>query len=124
MHYNYKLGENILKTLIKRNILPTDYREKKKIIIYYNKFKISDLVINNNSSTSIGVLLKINVIYQFKCTLEDCISENNCIYVGLTSTTQSRRLTMHISDTSYIANLKKKIPSQKLGFVKFLPKTQ
>ena len=24
MHYNYKLDENILKTLIKRNILPTD----------------------------------------------------------------------------------------------------
>ena len=39
-------------------------------------------------------------IYQCKCTLGDCITENNNIYVGLTSTTLSRRLTMHLSDTS------------------------
>ena len=30
MHYNYKLDENILKTLIQRNILPTDPNKKKK----------------------------------------------------------------------------------------------
>ena len=59
-----------------------------KFIIDYNKFKTSNLVINNNSSLSIGVLQKTNVIYQSKCTLEDCISENNSIYVGLTSTAQ------------------------------------
>ena len=28
MHYNYELDENILKTLIQRNILPTDLNEK------------------------------------------------------------------------------------------------
>ena len=72
------------------------------ISIYYNKFKTFDLVIKNNSSPSIGVLQKNNIIYQFKCHLGDCISENNNIYVGLTSTTLSRRLTMHLSDTSSI----------------------
>ena len=51
----------------------------------------------------IGVLQKTNVIYKFKCPLGDCISDNNNIYVGLTSTTLSRRLTMHLSDTSSIA---------------------
>ena len=55
MPYNYELDENILKTLIKRNILPTDPNKKIKLIIYYNKFKTSNLVINNNSSPSIGV---------------------------------------------------------------------
>ena len=30
MHYNYKLDENILKTLIQRNILPTEPNEKNK----------------------------------------------------------------------------------------------
>ena len=30
MHYNYKLEENILKTSIKRNILPADSNEKIK----------------------------------------------------------------------------------------------
>ena len=50
-------------------------------------------------------LQKTNVIYKFKCPLGDCFSDNNNnnIYVGLTSTTLSRRLTMHLSDTSSIA---------------------
>ena len=91
-----------VKTLIHKNILPTDPNKKIKLIIYYNKFKTSNLVIRNNSSPSIGVLQKTNVIYKFKCPLGDCISDNNNIYVGLTSTTLSRRLTMHLSDTSSI----------------------
>ena len=102
MHYNYKSDEKILKTLIHRNILPTDPNKKIKLNIYY-KFKTSNLVIRNNSSLSIGVLQKTNVIYKFKCPLGDCIFDNNTIYVGLTSTTLSRRLTMHLSDTSSIA---------------------
>ena len=102
MLYNYKSDEKILKTLIHRDILPTDPNKKIKLIIYYNKFKTSNLVIKNNSSPSIGVLQKTNVIYQFKCPLGDCISDNNNIYVCLTSTTLSRRLTMHLFDTSSI----------------------
>ena len=98
MHYNYKSDEKILKTLIHKNILPTDSNKKIKLIIYDDKFKTSNLVIKNNSSPSIGVLQKTNDIYQFKCPLGDCISENNNKYVGLTSTTLSRRLTMHLSD--------------------------
>ena len=110
MHYNYKSDEKILKTLIHRNILSTDPNKKIKLIIYYNKFKSSNLVIRNNSSLLIGVLQKTNVIYQFKCPLGDCISDNNNnIYVGLTSTILSRRLTMHLSDTSSIAQHLKKI---------------
>ena len=78
-----------------------------KLFIYY-KFKSSNLVIRNNSSPSIGVLQKTNVIYKFKCPLGDCIFDNNNIYAGLTSTTLSRRLTMHLSDTSSIAQHLKK----------------
>ena len=98
-----------MKTLIHKNILPTDPNKKIKLIIYYNKFKTSNLVIRNNSSPSIGVLQKNNVLYKFKCPLGDCISDNNNnIYVGLTSTTLSRRLTMHLSDTSSISQHLKK----------------
>ena len=100
IHYNYKSAEKILKTLIQRNILPTDPNKNKTKLIYHNKFKTSNLVIKNNPSSLFGVLQKTNVIYQFKCPLGDCISENNSIYDGLTSTTLSRRLTMHLSDTS------------------------
>ena len=108
MHYNYKSDEKIMKILIHKNILPTDPNKKIKLIIYYNKFKTSNSVIRNNSSPSIGVLQKTNVIYKFKCPLRDCISDINNIYVGLTSTTLSRRLTMHLSDTSSISQHLKK----------------
>ena len=66
-----------MKTLIHRNILTTDPNKKIKLIIYYDKFKTSNLVIRNNSSPSIGVLQKTNVIYKFKCPLGDCIPDDN-----------------------------------------------
>ena len=44
MQYNYKSDEKILKTLLHRNILPIDPNKKIKLIIYYNKFKTSNLV--------------------------------------------------------------------------------
>ena len=47
MHYNYKSDEKIMKTLIHKNILPTDPNKKIKLIIYYNKFKTSNLVSSN-----------------------------------------------------------------------------
>ena len=62
-------------------ILPTDPNKKNKLILYFNKFKTSNLVLNNNSAPSIGVLQKTSVIYQFKCPSGDCISENNNIYI-------------------------------------------
>ena len=107
---------------IHRNILPTDPNKKIKLIIYYNKFKTSNLVIKNNSSSSIRALQKANVIYQFKCPLGECISENN-IYVGLTATTRSRRLTMHLSDTRSIAQHLENIHAPPQNYGKFLPKT-
>ena len=57
MHYNYKLDEDIFKKLIQRITLPTEPNKKIKLM-YYNKFKTSNLVINNNSSPSIRVLPK------------------------------------------------------------------
>ena len=61
-------------------------------------------------------------IYQFKCPLGDCISENNNIYyINLTSTTLLRRLRMYLSDTSSIAqHLKKNIHAQQHNNGKFL----
>ena len=59
-------------------------------------------------SLSLSLFLYI-YIYKSKCPLGDCISDNNNnIYVGLTSTTLSRRLTMQLSDTSSIAQRLKK----------------
>ena len=115
INYNHhQFDGNILKTCIKRNILSTDPNKKK--LIYCNKFKTSNLVININTFPLIGVLQRKNVIYQFKYTLGDCISENNYINVSLITPTPSRRLTMHLSDTSSIAQHLKNILLQKLSF--------
>ena len=56
---------------------------KKIKLIYYNKSKISNLIIKNNSSLLTGVLQKNNIIYQFKCPLGDGISENNICWFNL-----------------------------------------
>ena len=55
------------------------------IISYFQCIIINTLLI--------GVVQKINIIYQFKCPLRGFISENSNIYVGLTLTTLSRRVT-------------------------------
>ena len=51
---------------------------KIRLIIYYNKFKTSNLIISNNSFPSTELLDMKNVVYMFKCSF------------GLTTTTLSR----------------------------------
>ena len=116
LYYFYRIRGELIYVLsivvsIPSTLCPTLGHHQGRIYyksLYCNKFKTLNLVIRNNSSPSIGVLRKTNVIYKFKCPLRDCISDNNNIYVGLTSTTLSRRLTMHLSDTSSIAQHLKK----------------
>ena len=71
--------------------------------IYYK----SDVtfVLANYYCVRTSLLLEI-MAFAFKCNFVN--SDNNNIYVGLTSTTLSRRLTMHLSDTSSIAQHLKK----------------
>ena len=38
----------------------------------------------------------------FKYPLGGCVSKENSAYIGLTTTTLSRRLTMHLNDSSFI----------------------
>ena len=53
---------------------------------------------------------KNNVIYQFKCPLGECISDNekSLNYIGYTTTKLTRRLTLHLSDSSSICQYLKK----------------
>ena len=71
--------------------------------VYYKKFKTSYLIISNNTSPSTGLFDRTNVVYLFKCSLGDCVSKENSEYVGHTTTTLYRRLTMHPNDDSSIA---------------------
>ena len=76
--------------------------KKGRLIIYYNKFKTSNQIIFNNTSFSTELLDWTNVAYMFKRPLGDCVVKENNVYIGLTTTTLSRRLTMHLNDSSSI----------------------
>ena len=100
---NHKQSINLYnKNLIQKNVLPTDPTKRVWLIIYYNKFKTSNVIISNNTSLSTELLDRTNVLNMFKCPLGDCVFKENSAYIGLTTATLSRRLTMHLYDSSSI----------------------
>ena len=52
----------------------------------------------NNEAPAQPLLQQTNLIYEYKCTQGDCEHLPNASYVGLTTTTLSRRLTMHLQN--------------------------
>ena len=84
-HCNYKIDEQIFKNIIHKTVLVTGPTKNVKLIIYYKKFKTSNLIISNNTSPSIEFLDRINVVYMFKCPLRDGVSQEKSAYLGLTT---------------------------------------
>ena len=82
MHYNNRSDEKILKTLIPRKILFTDPNKKIKLVIYYNKFKTSNLVIKNNSSPLIGALQKKKLYINLN-VLKEIVSLKITLYMSV-----------------------------------------
>ena len=72
-------------------------------MIYYNKFKTSNLIISNNTFPSTELLDGTNILYMFKFPSGGSVSKENSMYVGLTTKTLPRRHTMHLNDLSSIA---------------------
>ena len=46
VHKNYKIDKQVITNIIYRHIKPTEPQKQKKLIIYYIKFKTSNLIIN------------------------------------------------------------------------------
>ena len=63
MHYNYKLNKQAITNIIKRHIKPIE-KQKQIKLIYYTKFKTSNLIVKNNNSAKI-LLNQTNVAYKF-----------------------------------------------------------
>ena len=106
----------MLKNLIQKNVLSTDPTKNIRFIIYYNKFKISYLIILNNTSPPPLNLLTVQTSYICSNVPWETVSSENNTYAGLNTTTLSRRLTIHLNDSSSIAlHLKtSSIPRSKL----------
>jgi hypothetical protein len=59
-----------------------------------------------NSLSKPSDLQRTNVIYEFSCPIEGCKLLRNVKYVGMTTTTLSRRLTMHLSSGALKTHMK------------------
>ena len=90
----YKQDEKVIKSIIHRNVKPKPGNSI-QTIIYYKSPNASQLVMKNNERKE-NDLQQTNVVYHFKCTRGDCKLRTTACYVGHTTTTLSRRLTMHL----------------------------
>jgi hypothetical protein len=96
MNESYKIDERVIKQIIDRNVNGVD-NVKLKVIIYYKNKYTKQLIIKNNPAAQLKPLQKTNVVYEISCPHEDCALLRNVNYIGMTSTTLSRRITMHLA---------------------------
>ena len=98
MSDSYRTDERILREIIYRNCEPVQQSDKLELTIFYRSPKISNLVMQNNLSRDTSTLKQTNVVYQFNCTYGDCAHQQNGTYIGHTTTSLGRRLTMHLQE--------------------------
>jgi Ser-tRNA(Ala) deacylase AlaX len=96
MSNSYQTDERIIKQIIDRNVRSIDPNERINLMIYYKNRKTRNLIMKNNLNAQRGILQTTNVVYKISCPNEDCVLLNNINYIGMTTTTLSRRLTCHL----------------------------
>ena len=95
MSTGHKTDERVLSDIVKRGVIPIENEDTIQLVIYYKNRKTSNLVIKNNVSKQGSDLSKVGVIYKYSCSIGDCKLRNTS-YIGMTTTTLSRRLTSHL----------------------------
>ena len=93
MNTAYKTDERVLKDIIRRNTQCKD-NEELHLHIYYTTQKTKHLTMRNSPAPT-ATLKRTNVVYKFACPHEGC-RPHAANYIGVTTTTLSRRLTMHL----------------------------
>lgn len=103
----YKTDERILKKIVSENVKCTKPNEKLNLIIYYKNQKTRNLIMKNSPyDPQKSDLQRTNVIYEYKCKLGGCELQPKSKYIGVTCTTLSRRLTMHLSNGAILKHTK------------------
>ena len=105
MSSSYKTEEKILRDIVSRNCIPVNANDKITLNVYYQSPRVSGMVMRNNLACVPSLLKATNVVYRFKCTIGDCARLSNSTYIGHTSTTVSRRITMHLQDGALLRHL-------------------
>ena len=112
----YKMDEKVIKDIINRNVKCTNKEMEVQTVIYYKNSKVKNLVMANNLlQPKKSGLQRTNVVYKFKCPEEDC-KLLNADYIGVTTTTLSRRITMHLQNGAirkHFEDTHEKLPSRK-----------
>ena len=90
----YRTDERVIRQIIRNNVRCIKPNDTLKLVIYSKNTTIKGLVSKNNQSPPPSDLQKTNVVYEFKCQTGECEHLNNS-YIGVTTTSLSRRLTMH-----------------------------
>lgn len=94
----YKKEEKCLRDIVKKNCKTKKPEDKIDLVIYYKSPNISSLVMKNNLSEKYSKLKASNIVYKFNCPFGDCAHRPECSYVGYTTTSLSRRMTMHLQE--------------------------
>ena len=95
MNSAYRTDERILNKIISKNVKGTG-ENKIKLHIYYKSKTTKNMFMKNNMAKT-ETLKRTNVVYKFSCPNEDC-RLRSVDYIGVTTTSLSRRLTMHLAD--------------------------
>ena len=95
----HKVDERVIRNIVHDCVKCTSPNDRIKLEIYYQNKKAHNLVMKNNALSDGSKLKRANVVYQFFCPHEDC-RLHSASYIGSTSTTLSRRLTMHLREGS------------------------
>ena len=91
----YKIDERIVKDIVGRGVSPVHHEDSIEFIIYYRNQKSGNLIMKNNMAEKTNDLNKTGVIYQYVCQIGGCKLQN-ISYIGMCTTTLSRRLTCHL----------------------------
>ena len=93
---SWRKDEKIIRDIVSRNVTPILPDQRLRLKIYYKTPRTSSLIMRNNPQAT-TTLQETNVVYRFKCSTGDCATRN-VYYIGYTTTSLSRRLTMHLQD--------------------------
>ena len=91
----YRKDEKCIKDIIMKNCKPVSENSDIKVLVYYKNPRTCSLVMRNNMSGNTGKLSKTNVVYEYRCATGDC-APYNTTYIGYTTCTLSRRLSLHL----------------------------
>ena len=100
MSTNHRADEDAIRKIIMRDVQAVNIDDKINFVIYYSSMKTSNLLIRNNNKKPTE-LQSSHLLYEYTCNKGECASpNNNNSYIGMTTTSLSRRLTLHLSNGS------------------------